>query len=145
MKIIRASEEHLDLTATLFNAYRIFYKQKSNYYAARHFIQERLENNESVIFLAFDNETAVGLMQLYPFFSSVSMQRTWILNDLYVDEKSRRKGVAELLINVAKEFALESNSKWLLLQTASDNIPAQHLYEKTGWQKETDIFYRYDL
>jgi hypothetical protein len=31
------------------------------------------------------------------------------------------------------------------LQTAADNFTAQKVYEKNGWVKETDFFYRKDI
>jgi GNAT superfamily N-acetyltransferase len=73
------------------------------------------------------------------------MMRTWLLNDLYINERSRGMGAASALLNAAKEFGAETNSKWLLLQTAADNYTAQKVYEKNGWIKETDIFYRADV
>jgi GNAT superfamily N-acetyltransferase len=73
------------------------------------------------------------------------MKRTWLLNDLYVNERSRGIGAATALLNAAKEFGKATNSKWLLLQTAADNFTAQRVYEKNGWIRETDIFYRADL
>jgi hypothetical protein len=63
--------------ATLFDLYRQFYKQASDFPLALTFIEERLSRNESVIFLAEDgNKKAVGFTQLYPLFSSVSARRT---------------------------------------------------------------------
>jgi GNAT superfamily N-acetyltransferase len=73
------------------------------------------------------------------------MKRTWLLNDLFVKEEARNKGIATALLNAAKDFAKEKNSKWLLLQTAADNFTAQKVYEKNSWIKETDYFYRADL
>jgi GNAT superfamily N-acetyltransferase len=73
------------------------------------------------------------------------MMRTWLLNDLYINERSRGMGAASALLNAAKEFGAETNSKWLLLQTAADNYTAHKVYEKNGWIKETDIFYRMDI
>ena len=54
-------------------------------------------------------------------------------------------GTATKLLGAAREFGKETNSKWLLLQTAEDNFTAQKLYEKNGWVKETDFFYRKDI
>lgn len=109
------------------------------------FLKKRMKREESVIFVAEERGELVGFTQLFPIFSSVSMRRTWLLNDLYVNERSRGIGVAGALLNAAKEFGRETNSKWLLLQTAADNITAQKVYEKNGWIKETDFFYRGDL
>jgi GNAT superfamily N-acetyltransferase len=67
------------------------------------------------------------------------------LNDLYVTEGHRGKGIASNLLNAARQHGCETSSKWLMLQTSYDNAAAQALYEKTGWRKETDYFYMLEL
>jgi len=145
MEIRKASVEDAAIVALLFDSYRSFYKQAPDVDAAFNFIKERLQQNESVIFIAFIKDHAVGFVQLYPIFTSVGMKRAWLLNDLYIHVSSRGKGVATALLDAAKEFAKNTGSKWLMLQTASDNYTAQTLYKKNGWKKETDVFYRFDL
>ena len=145
MIVRRAKKKDLEQLSVLFDKYRIFYNQKGNVKSAREFLKRRMKRKESVVFVAEERKALIGFTQLFPIFSSVSMQRTWLLNDLYVNESSRGKGVAEKLMNAAKEFGRETNSKWLLLQTAADNFTAQKVYEKNGWEKETDYFYRCDL
>jgi GNAT superfamily N-acetyltransferase len=73
------------------------------------------------------------------------MKRTWLLNDLYVNENARGIGAATKLLEAANQFGIETESKWLILQTAEDNFTAQKVYEKNGWVKETDFFYRKDI
>lgn len=141
IEIKKATLEDIKLVAPLFDAYRIFYKQSSDEKAATNFLQERLTNNESVIFIAFVNGIAVGFCQLYPIFSSVGLQRTWLLNDLYVHKNARGKGVAAALLQQAKEFGIATNARWLLLETAADNYTAQSVYEKNGWKRVEDYFY----
>ncbi len=110
---------------------------------ARLFILERLSNAESVIFLAFERTTPVGFTQLYPSFSSVSLKRLWMLNDLFVLPTVRKLGVGAALLKRARQFTMETNAKGLVLETASDN-PAQKLYERLGWTRD-EAFYRYFL
>jgi len=106
---------------------------------------ERLTKNESVVFLATDPELGVvGFIQLYPSFSSTSMKRLWILNDLFVSPAARKHGVGEALLRRAEEFAGETNAKGLELETWVNNLPAQRLYEKCGW-KRNEEFYQYTL
>lgn len=143
--IKRAVIEDVDIIAPLFDAYRIFYAQQTDIAAAVNFLTERLLKNESVIFVAFINEAAVGFTQLYPIFSSVSLSHTWLLNDLYVDKNARQQGVAAALLHKATAFGVEKNAKWLLLETAADNYTAQAVYEKNGWIKQTDFFYQFTL
>jgi len=145
MIIRRAKKKDISQLSVLFDKYRIFYKQKSDMDSARSFLKKRIKRKESVIFVAEERKDLVGFTQLFPIFSSVSMQRTWLLNDLYVNEKARGMGAATALLNAAKDFGAETNSKWLLLQTAADNFTAQKVYEKNGWIRETDFFYRKDI
>lgn len=70
------------------------------------------------------------------------MKRIWILNDLYVEESARKKGIGKSLMNKAKEFAFETGAKGLTLSTAIDNTTAQKLYEQSGY-KRNEMFYHY--
>lgn len=140
MIIIKAQIEHLNQLVPLFDAYRIFYKRESNLTSAKKFLFERLSNNDSIIFLAFVNDEAVGFTQLYPSFSSVSMQPLYILNDLYVTKNYRKKGIGVALLNKAKDLCIKNNYKGLGLQTQTSN-PAQFIYESLGWEKDLDLQY----
>lgn len=149
MEIIRINNKQVDLVADLFDKYRVFYKKESAIESGRQFIQARLDNNESVIFVALDTDksTVVGFTQLYPTYSSVRVVKNWILNDLYVDKEYRKQGIGEKLIQTAMNFAKENNAKFVQLSTAIDNYTAQSLYEQIGFKKqepETD-FYTYTI
>ena len=145
VQVTRATVDDIDVVAPLFDAYRQFYQQPGDLDGARTFLAERLERGESVIFLALlDDGTPAGFTQLYPIFSSTTMQRAWLLNDLFVAPAARRAGVGRALLERAHAFARETNSKELMLQTAVDNFPAQRLYESLGWQRDND-FYVYML
>ncbi len=135
-EIIRAELSHLMQLAPLFDAYRVFYGQTSDVEAARNFLAARLSAGESVVFLALDDELA-GFTQLYGSFSLVSLQKLWILNDLFITPETKRKAVAGTFLNRAHEHARETGTKGLSLQTATDNLSAQTLYETHGWQKNT--------
>ena len=96
------------------------------------------------MFLAMDGKEAVGFVQLYPSFDSVTMRNLWILYDLFVVPTARKRGVAKLLIERAQRFAAETKAKRLILETAVDNVTAQKLYERLGWKRDT-AFHRYYL
>ena len=135
MIIRRARKKDIEQLSILFDKYRIFYKRKSDVTSAKSFLKKRMKRKESVIFVAEERKELIGFTQLFPIFSSVNMMRTWLLNDLYVNEKSRGMGIAAKLLDAAKEFGVATNSKWLLLQTAADNFTAQKVYEQNGWIK----------
>jgi ribosomal protein S18 acetylase RimI-like enzyme len=144
IEIRQASPADAGAAATLFDAYRQFYNRPSNVEAARRFLFARLSKDESVMFLACREETAIGFVHLYPVFSSTNLTRQWILNDLYVAPESRKHGVAHALMDRAHQFAQSTQADGLTLETASDNHPAQRLYERLGWKRD-EQFYRYFL
>jgi GNAT superfamily N-acetyltransferase len=133
MDIIQAYIEHLEEVATLFDQYRVFYNQPSDLEAARAFMQERFQNNDSTVFIACDDGQMVGFTQLFPSFSSVSMKRVWILNDLFVQESHRKKGAAKLLMSATENFARETGAVRIVLSTQVSNVAAQSLYESLGY------------
>jgi ribosomal protein S18 acetylase RimI-like enzyme len=140
MTITQVNIEQLEDLVPLFNDYRIFYKQDSDVELASQFLKERIQNNESIIFMAYVNNEAIGFTQLYPLFSSVSMKPMYLLNDLFVKSNYRGKGIGEALINKAKALCEAQKNKGLALQTATDN-PAQKLYERLGFIKDYDLYY----
>jgi ribosomal protein S18 acetylase RimI-like enzyme len=145
MEIYQAGLEDLEGVSALFNLYREFYEQEADLEGAKIYIKERLENEDSVIFVVKDEEEKyLGFTQLYPTFSSISMKRAWILNDLYVDAEARKQGIGEMLLDKARGLAVETGAKSISLSTAPDNVSAQRLYERYGYKRD-EQFYHYDL
>lgn len=145
LDIKKVTTADISSVALLFDAYRVFYHQTSNLAAAFEFLEQRISNEESVVFLAVLQNEPVGFVQLYPVFSSVQMKKSWILNDLYVAESARNQGIGEALLQQAKQFGRETAAAYLLLQTGYDNYSAQSVYEKNGWIKAQDFFYEFPL
>jgi ribosomal protein S18 acetylase RimI-like enzyme len=143
MTIRQATIEDLDQLPVLFAQYRAFYEQPFEPEAAKQFLEERLSNEESIVFIAFENETPTGFTQLYPSFSSVGLKKIWILNDLFVAEGHRKKGIARSLINHVIEFCKATGRKKVVLSTAYTNTNAQKLYEQLGFARED--FYNYEI
>ncbi len=111
----------------------MFYGKPSEPEVCRQFMKERLEKDDSVVFMAYDGDDAAGFIQLYPIFSSVSAQSDYLLNDLFVAEEFRGRGIGEALLERCKEHCTEVSAKGLMLETAHDN-PARFLYQKLGWK-----------
>jgi ribosomal protein S18 acetylase RimI-like enzyme len=145
MSITEATIEDLDDLVPLFDAYRQFYKQPSDLAAARAFLLERFEHQQSVIFIARDDSGApVGFTQLYPSFSSTSLRRIYVLNDLYVRPELRGQHVGVALLEAAAVYGRKTGAARLTLRTATDNLRAQGVYEGAGWRRD-DAFLTYDL
>jgi ribosomal protein S18 acetylase RimI-like enzyme len=133
----------LGAAAPLFDAYRQFYEQPSDIAASRRFLEARLVARESSVWLAEEKGQAVGFMQLYPLFSSVSLGPIFVLNDLFVHPTARRRRVASRLLAAARAHGQASEAHYLELSTAVDN-PAQRLYESHGWKLDRE-FLHYEL
>ncbi|WP_342410524.1 GNAT family N-acetyltransferase [Paenibacillus sp. FSL R10-2778] len=147
-RIERVIYDDLERLIPLFDEYRVFYGVVSDLDGAHAFLSDRLKLNESVIFIAVEGEgeekRAWGFIQLYPSFSSVSMERLWILNDLYVTTELRGHGLGSKLLESAIAHALATNTKGLSLTTMTANVGAQRLYEAHGYIRDDD-FYTYNL
>ncbi|MGJ8645856.1 MAG: GNAT family N-acetyltransferase [Marinomonas colpomeniae] len=149
MDIRKAELNDLTPVVTIFEQYRDFYRCENNTELATDFIKSRIEQKESVIFIAevLNNgeKTIVGFTQLYPLFSSTAMKKLWLLNDLFVDVNYRKQGIAEQLIAASKALAKETNARGLMLETSSNNLPAQALYEKVGFTQSQSFYYELDV
>ena len=139
MIVQRFVEEDLKQIAKLFDEYRSFYNQSSDIQAATQFLEARLLNDESIIFVAKRENKCVGFVQLYPTFSSVAMKRAYILNDLYVTENYRRDGVARMLMEQTFQFAKKHDARFITLETGILNTRAQALYEEMGMEIENTV------
>lgn len=141
MHIYHADHHHLEQLVPLLDAYRVFYRQKSDPALARLFLDQRLRNQDSIIFLASSQEGGMGFAQLYPLFSTILLQPMLLLNDLFVTPEYRNQGIGSSLLIRATDYATEQRAAGLLLETADTN-PARRLYERLGW-KRVDGFTHY--
>ncbi|MDD1780032.1 GNAT family N-acetyltransferase [Enterovibrio sp. ZSDZ35] len=139
--INRADISDLDEIVKLYEKYLAFYEVDLKGKKPLAYLKERIKNDESIIYFAVtdDNEFA-GFTQLYPLYCSLEMKRIWLLYDLFVDEKFRKEGVGQLLLERADQLAEETDSAFIMLSTAKDNVKAQHLYEKNGYEKDEGFF-----
>ena len=144
--IRKANLQDLAQLSQLFDEYRTFYHKSSDRSAAQQFLSERLENNDSEIFVAEDGSQLVGFTQLYPLFSSTRMKRYWLLNDLYVNPNFRGKGFSKALIEEAKVLCRTSDSCGMYLETEKENMIGNQLYPSVGFKKyDTVNFYEWEV
>lgn len=140
--IRQADKNDIEQLAELFNAYRVFYNKASDISGAKDFLATRMQNNESVIYISEASDGKLtGFVQLYPLFSSTRMNKLWLLNDLFVHADFRGNGYSVALIEKAKELAKATNSAGLILETEKTNKIGNHLYPKTGFERDEDHNY----
>ena len=142
----KATIDDLSQLAQLFDEYRMFYHKSSDISGAEQFISERLENEDSEIFVVEEDGKLGGFVQLYPLFSSTRMKRYWLLNDLYVNSNSRGKGYSKVLIEEAKVLCRTSDSCGMYLETGKENRIGNQLYPSVGFKKYDAVnFYEWEV
>ena len=87
------------------------------------------------IFLAYSNETPVGLAICFLGFSSFSARPLINIHDLFVDSSARGKGVGRKLLERIETKARELNCVRITLEVREDNHPARTLYRKVGFDR----------
>ncbi|MFK8050016.1 MAG: GNAT family N-acetyltransferase [Halioglobus sp.] len=145
LTIARAGPEHLTVANELFDLYRQFRGKTANTKQSKRFLSKNMKQDNSAIFLAMnENDKAVGFMQLYTNRCSLETRSFLTLNDLYVDNHYRGRGIGHELLQQAKKYAKKLGACRIELDTAVDNFGAQSLFEELGYKKDLD-FYQYSL
>ncbi len=86
-----------------------------------------------------------GYACLYWHFSSLRATESVLMNDLYVEQDQRGRGVGRALIEASAAVARErgaSNLEWV---TDLDNHTAQRLYDSTAAKRHEQLEYDLDL
>ena len=143
----KATSKDVEHLSELFNAYRMFYQKASAIQSAKTFLEDRISNKDSEIFVAQNTTNKlVGFVQLYPLFSSTRMKKFWLLNDLFVHPEFRGNGISIELIQKAKDLVFESKACGMYLETEKSNLIGNHLYPKTGFELNTSVnFYKWNV
>ena len=142
--ITRATKEHYKDVGALFDLYRQFYKYRANLKASTKYIKDRINQNESFIFICFYKKEPAGFVQLYETFDSLNINKKLILYDLYVDKKYRKNGIGRKLMDQAKKLAKYKKIQNIELSTAKNNKKAQSLYESLDYKRDKE-YYNYFL
>jgi ribosomal protein S18 acetylase RimI-like enzyme len=68
-----------------------------------------------------------------------------IIEDVIVDEKFRRRGIAEALLKKAIDAAREAGAANVSLSANASREAANQLYQKLGFERRDSLFYIYHL
>lgn len=132
--IKKANLTNLTDAAELFNLYRIFYRQEDDYEKCKSFIRDRIDNDQSTIFIIYSGNKAVGFVQLYKLYHYIKLAKQWLLSDLFVHPDYRGKGLSVLLIDRAKQWCDETKACGLMLETEKINDIGNILYPRCGFE-----------
>ena len=98
-------------------------------------------SDDGLLLGAWDGDELVGYACLYWHFTSLVPAETVLMNDLYVAEVARGKGVGRTLIGASAAIARERGAHHLEWATAPSNATAQRLYDSTGAERSEWLTY----
>jgi GNAT superfamily N-acetyltransferase len=146
LTIRQATIQDLSKLVPIFDDYREYFGQQKDPAAVDQFLFEKFEHLESVIFIAQLEDEVVGFAQLYPVYSSLTLQRVWLLNDFFIAEEFRGNGIGTKLFAKVKEFTLLTKSKGIELSVEHSNKKAWVFWEKQGFKMDKEFrYYFYKL
>lgn len=147
IEIAAVSAAEFEALLPLIAAYQRFYEVKEiDGERNRAFFRRFLAPSEDGMLLgARADGELVGYACLYWHFSSLSAAESVLMNDLFVSEAARGRGVGRALIEASAAVARERGAAHLEWATAPDNLTAQRLYDSTGAERSEWVEYELGL
>jgi GNAT superfamily N-acetyltransferase len=142
--IRRVGEEDLDEVLTLMRAYCDFYDVSPSDADLRTIVRALIADpeREGLQLLARSPAgDAVGFATLYWSWSTTEACRIGVMNDLFVAQAARGRGLADQLIEACRAECTRRGAHRLTWQTAPDNLRAQAVYDRVGGTREQWIDY----
>jgi GNAT superfamily N-acetyltransferase len=135
-------EEDLEAALPLFAGYQRFYEtepdDQRNLAFFRRFIAP---SEEGVLLGAWDGEHLIGFACSYWTFSSTVADDIALMNDLFVEDAYRGRGVGRALIGATVAEARERGLHHVEWFTAPDNLAGQRLYDRMGATRSEWVAY----
>jgi GNAT superfamily N-acetyltransferase len=147
VEISPVAGEEFEALLPLIAAYQRFYEvDELGENRNRAFFRRFLAPSEDGLLLgAHDDGELVGYACLYWHFSSLAAAESVLMNDLFVSEAARGRGVGRALIEASAAVARERGAIHLEWATAPDNLTAQRLYDSTGAERSEWVEYELGL
>lgn len=132
----RADPDDAETVACLIGGFRDFYgRDKPNDNTILAGVERLLEQTDTEFLLAApdDDSPPMGVAQLRFRYCLWTASADCWLEDLFVDERARRRGIADSLMVLALARAAERGARRMELDTWEDNEPALALYRRHGF------------
>ena len=138
------SERELEDALPLFAGYQRFYEAEPNDERNQAFFGRFIApSDEGILLGAWEDGRLIGFACSYWTFSSTVADDIALMNDLFVEDGYRGRGVGHALIDATVEAARERGLHHVEWFTATDNEVAQKLYDRTG--AERSAWYAYEI
>ncbi len=130
-----ATLEHIDsLISLILKQMETIGSKKDSDHVKRAIINASRDSSNAVFFLCFKDDTIAAFA-----FGNVcagletGADYLW-LNELFVDENFRNMNIGSRLVSFIENWSKERNIRYIACITGSENIPAQNLYTKNGFE-----------
>ena len=139
MRIFKAELWNLELILPLFEQYRRERGMSENSERSLAFLANRIHFSESILFVAVQDQQAVGFVQLYPRLSSLRLQRYWQLTDIFVADIPNHQQITSELLRKSRDFVSFTQSKLLVLESAPNQ---REFWQQQGFKlnPNTNVF-----
>lgn len=138
--------EDLEDALPLFAGYQRFYEAEPDDERNRAFFARFLEPSEDGLLLgAWADDRLVGFACIYWTFSSANAAEVALMNDLFVADGQRGKGIGLALIDAAAAAGRAKGMRHLEWLTAVNNYRAQRLYDRTEATRAAWLGYELEL
>ncbi len=147
MEIRPIRPEEVPRALPLFAGYQRFYEVPDpNDEANLAFFTRFCEPSDAGLLLGcWDGDDLVGFANIYWTFSSTRVADIALMNDLFVAERARGRGLARGLLDACAEAGRARGCAALAWETAPDNTTAQRVYDATGATRSEWFAYELDL
>lgn len=141
MKISKLKINDEDKIVDLFDSYRVFYSQESDKKLVKSFLRSILQEKEALIYVIEEESKTIGFTTCYFSYSSVSLSKIAIINDLFILPDFRNRGFAKKLMNFTIDDLRNLGFAKIRWCSLSDNLPALNLYENIGANSSNWVHY----
>ncbi|MFT5872831.1 MAG: ribosomal protein S18 acetylase RimI-like enzyme [Clostridium sp.] len=97
--------------------------------------------NDIKIFIIEHDNIIMGYANTWDVYSVWTMGKSLIIDDLYICKEFRNKGYGKRVMNYLIDYAKSNVFKRIQLSAEKDNIIAQTLYKKLGFDDEDMVFF----
>ena len=89
----------------------------------------------TIIFIAFQNDIAVGLAVCFGGFSTFAARPLINIHDFYILPEFRKKNIGQMILTAVEQKARETNCCKITLEVQENNHRAQRVYKAAGYSR----------
>lgn len=139
MEIIRIKKENIEYIDEIDRMFKLFMKEESIYDNNEKVLEKYgsfakdIEKDNVVIFAACEENSVKGFVYGYIKDSKRMVNKIMHIGYIYVENNSRKRGIATKLLERISCYANEKNIHIIEVNVFNDNLEANLLYEKLGF------------